>query len=246
LSGGWIHEVFRSIQGEGIRAGVMQVFVRLSGCCQGCVYCDSAEAKERSSHCTVRESDGDLLVENPVDAEVLATLCISMAHELPGVHSLAVTGGEPLEQPDFLSEFLELFRRCGLPVYLETNGLHVVALGRILHLVDIISLDIKLPSLGGSGITLAGYGDVLGLTRGRDLFVKIVLAEGMDPDELYEAATLIAHFDRSIPLVLQPVTPVGKITPPPPEKLLEYVSSTSNLLADVRLIPQCHRLLGLP
>jgi len=245
MTEGWLHEIFRSVQGEGIYTGIMQVFVRLSGCGLACSYCDSEASKERSESCTFRMPGGDIELENPISPEVAATLTLSLA-AMPGTHSISITGGEPLEQPGFLLEFLELARRGGLPLYLETNGLDTAGLESILSLVDIISLDIKLPSLCGGDNIFPAYRETLNLVVDKDLFCKIVVPGGTDIDEFSEAVRLIAEVDSGIPLVIQPATPVGANFPPDPQTLLDMAALAAPLLADVRIIPQCHLLLGLP
>lgn len=245
MTGGWLHEMFRSVQGEGIYTGVMQAFVRLSGCGFSCSYCDTEAAKERVESCTCRMPGGAVELENPVSPEAAATLTLSLA-AMPGTHSISITGGEPLEQPEFLADFLELVRRGGLPLYLETNGLDTAGLESIMPLVDIISLDIKLPSLCGGDNVFPAYRETLKVAIEKALFCKIVIAGGTDKEEFEKAVTLIAELDAGIPLVIQPATPAGACIPPDPQLLLDLAALAAPLLEDVRIIPQCHLMLGLP
>lgn len=244
MSGGWVSEVFRSIQGEGLYAGVMQVFVRLSGCSLGCIYCDTPDGRERSPECRVEIPGGEIVLENPAEAEGIALFARALASG-PPVHSISMTGGEPLEQPDFLVEILERLEGCGRPVYLETNGLETAAARRAEPLVDIVSLDIKLPSLCGGKDTFGPAARALSIFRRSRLFCKVVVAKGTEPDEVDDAARLIAREDREIPLVIQPATPSGDCLPPEPRALLEHWETASSRLDEVRVIPQIHRILGL-
>jgi 7-carboxy-7-deazaguanine synthase len=159
---GYLSEIFCSIQGEGIYVGVTQIFLRLAGCSFCCGYCDTREAAVRPDEYVVYGIEPTKRTfPNPVSASVLSADIEKAVRSTPGLHSLSVTGGEPLEQPDFLEVFLPLFRRSGVPVYLETNGLHEIAAARIAPLVDIVSMDIKLPSLclPGAGPREPGMGD---------------------------------------------------------------------------------------
>lgn len=245
MTEGWLHEIFRSVQGEGIYTGVLQVFVRLSGCGMSCSYCDSEASKERSESCICRMPGGDIELGNPISPEAAATLALSLA-AMPGTHSISVTGGEPLEQPEFLAEFLEFARRGGLPMYLETNGLDTAGLESVLPLVDIISLDIKLPSLCGGDDVFPAYRETLRAVVEKHVFCKIVIAGGCDGGEFAEAVELIAEVDAGIPLIIQPATPVGHSIPPDPQALLDMAALAAPFLSDVRIIPQCHLMLGLP
>jgi len=144
---GWVNEIFRSVQGEGIFAGVLQVFIRFGGCGAACAYCDTPAGKERAAWCRCETPGGGVTLENPAGAEAISTMAVSLAGATPGIHSIAVTGGEPLDQPDFLVDLLEELARCGIPRFLETNGLDPDAASRAAPHVEIVSLDIKLPSL---------------------------------------------------------------------------------------------------
>jgi len=243
---GYVAEVFRSIQGEGPHVGVLQVFTRFAGCSLGCAYCDSARARERTPECRLMSESSMRRVPNPVDAGELAAFARSLASASPGVHSLSVTGGEPLEQPDFLCAFLDDFRACGLPVYLETNGLFEDSARAAAPLVDIVSMDIKLPSLCGGGDYARIYRRVLPIFRGNELFCKVVVAGGFSADEFTEAVRLVAAYDRRTPFIIQPATPVSGAPAVSGDTILTCYFKAAEYLDDVRVIPQCHLRLDLP
>jgi 7-carboxy-7-deazaguanine synthase len=240
---GYVREVFRSIQGEGPFVGVLQVFVRLAGCSARCRYCDSVDARERSAHCTVRSPGGTSLIPNPVPAAEIVARVRSLAG-LPGFHSMSVTGGEPLEQIGFLTALLERSRAEEVPAYLETNGLSVEGARAVGGLVDYVSLDIKLPSLC-PGVSLETYRSVLDSFGSASLFCKVVVAEGFSASELEDAARIVAANDRATTFVIQPATPVAGCGTVGAAELLACHERASRHLDDVRVIPQCHRLMGL-
>lgn len=242
---GHIAEVFLSIQGEGILVGVAQIFVRMAGCSRRCVYCDSPEARSRVARCVLNGPEGERYVDNPVDAAPIVAHVRALGEAHPGVHSVSITGGEPLEQPVFLHRLLPRLRSIGQPIYLETNGLEERACGEIAPLVDIVSLDVKLPSLCGGGDHFAVYRRVLPLFAERNCFVKIVVTDGVAEDEVERAARLVAGIDDSIPFVIQPAHPAGGIGPPRGETLIRFSAAAAAHLCDVRVIPQCHHVLGV-
>ncbi len=243
---GYATEVFTSIQGEGVYVGVMQVFLRLSGCSLGCCYCDTPGSAEVPGECIIRGKGSVEKLSNPVDAAELAGIAITMIRGQGSIHSLSITGGEPLEQPEFLVGFLDIFKSEKVPVYLETNGLEEDAARQIAPLVDIISMDIKLPSLCGGGQIFGIYEKVLPVFGLRNLFCKVVIADGFDMEEFLDATRLVAGYNRKIPFIIQPATEAGGCCRVSPDILLECYRSASGFLDDVRVIPQCHQIMGLP
>lgn len=240
---GFVSEVFVSIQGEGLYVGLLQLFVRTAGCSLLCEYCDTAEARERTEKCTIVETGTSL--DNPVDAGTIAGIVGEIVSRTPAIHSISITGGEPLEQPAFVGSMLERTRRFGAPHYLETNGLHPEALAQVLNLVDIVSLDIKLPSLCGGGDLFAVYERTLPLLADKDMFCKIVVCDGFDSLEFERAVRVLAGFDRDVPLVIQPATPLSGRSPVRGGTLLELYGRAAERLRNVRIIPQCHPVMGI-
>ncbi len=245
VANGYVKELFRSIQGEGIYVGVMQVFMRMAGCSRACSYCDTPEGKSGLSDCKIFDGEKTESIPNPVSAARACEAAAFLARSLPGVHSLSITGGEPLEQPDFLIDFIGSFRDGGIPVYLETNGLEEEAARDVIPLADIISIDIKLPSLCGGGEFFDIYDRVLPVLAGKEFFCKIVVADSVDKSEFTEAVRLLARHDGSARLVIQPASAVEGCEGASPSLLLDCHRKASALLRHVRVIPQCHRIMGL-
>ena len=98
-----VHEIYRSLQGEGLWAGLPCVFVRLTACHLRCSYCDTPLAFSR----------GDLIA-----LEVLVERTLELAH--PG-DLIEVTGGEPLLQPEVFP-LMSRLADSGHVVLLETSG----------------------------------------------------------------------------------------------------------------------------
>ncbi len=240
-SKGFVHEVFRSIQGEGIYVGVLQIFVRLSGCSARCIYCDTPRARVRIPECRLSGGNIGRSIPNPVDADEIVSFVRSLSDGAP-VHSISITGGEPLEQPDFLLSLLPECRKFGLKVYLETNGLHPDAAESVAGEVDIVALDLKLPSLS-EGASLEAYPRVMRAFSRSGLFCKVVVAKGMSFEELEEASRIVAQFDKKIPLVIQPATDASHTLSVDLCTLLECQMRAAKHLDDVRIIPQCHHLI---
>src|SRR5437762_3022579 len=99
---GNVSELFVSFQGEGPHAGRRQLFVRLGGCPLRCRYCDTPESLVPTTTCRILGLDGEQRRPNPLTAAALDAAVVALAAHAPPLHALALTGGEPLLQADFL------------------------------------------------------------------------------------------------------------------------------------------------
>ena len=243
-----VTEVFSAIQGEGALVGRRQVFLRLAGCNIRCVYCDQPEALEkRPGPCRLERTPGRRDWEHatsPLPAADVVEAVDRLWRALPH-HSVSVTGGEPLLQAGRLVELLPAMKALGHRIYLETNGMLVGGLQRVLDWVDDIGMDVKLDSVDGQGVDLDTHGRFLELARQHNVSVKIVIGPDTDPAELDTAVTMVAGVAPAAAVYLQPVTPFAAVRrPPSPEQILELHDRALRLHADVRVVPQTHKMIG--
>lgn len=236
-----IVEVFSSIQGEGRYVGYRQVFVRLAGCNLACDYCDTPASRVAAATARVEATPGGrdfFAVDNPLPVEALA----GHVNSLLGAphHSVSLTGGEPLCQA---AELAELAPKLAGRLYLETNGTMPDELAAVLPHIDIVSMDIKLPSISGRELW-DEHERFLRLASTREVYVKLVLTAATGDEEFRRALKLVAAVDSRIPVVLQPVTPVGRVAGIAPEAVLRLLAAALDVVDDVRVIPQTHKIMN--
>ena len=245
---GYLFELFSSIQGEGIHVGERQIFVRTAGCSAACYWCDTVPAKKRRPYWVVHGKERRT-IENPATAGRVLKEVLALRGPDDPVRSVSITGGEPLEQPDFVAALAHRLKERGFRVHLETSGLEASALPKVLGTVDVIAMDIKLPSVTG-----AAHWDVhrefLRAATVAEVFVKLVVDHSTPPGEIDRAIDLVAEVDARIPFVLQPESATflkgahGGAARKRLAALLDLAQRRAlGRLEDVRLIPQCHKLL---
>jgi 7-carboxy-7-deazaguanine synthase len=132
----YITEIFKSIQGEGTRAGLPCIFVRLTGCNLRCTWCDTAYAFHGGKKMSVEE------VLSRVDDVA------GRSENVPGSRSavplVELTGGEPLLQEE-IYPLAEKLLGAGYTVMVETSGERYIG-GLPREVVKIV--DVKCPDSG--------------------------------------------------------------------------------------------------
>jgi organic radical activating enzyme len=224
-----ILEIFRSIQGEGRYVGLPQVFVRLFECNMHCVWCDTPGSIGDGKR-EYKEMNGeDLLAQ------------VDKLYE--GCHSVSITGGEPLVQAEFLRGFCHALKRSGKKIYLDTNGTLPDALQLIVNDVDIIAMDLKLPSSTQQKAYWSEHKKFLKIATEKEVFVKVVISLNTDAEEVLKAAKLVAQIDPTILFILQPNyhdMKKGVIA-----QCEAHQKSCAKYLKDVRILPQVHKFMKL-
>lgn len=244
---GNFYEIFSGIQGEGLLVGERQIFVRFTGCNLDCAYCDTSSARTPIESCRMEQTPGArdfVTLGNPISCEDIAA-CVEKLESMPGLHhSVSLTGGEPLVQVEAASCLASDLKKRGFRIFLETNGSLPDALPDILPFTDIISMDIKLPSSTGGIDLLDEHELFLRKAVSAEVYAKIVLTSATSESDLSAAVEMVAAVDPKIPVILQPVTPQFGITPPAPARVLDWQAQCKRILRDVRVIPQCHKIIG--
>ena len=218
-----ITEIFKSIQGEGTRAGLPCIFVRLTGCNLRCVWCDTEYAFHGGTKYSVDEVAGQV-----------RALAGAGAARVPLVE---ITGGEPLLQPE-TPAVAERLLLVGYTVMIETSGERYVG---VLPSEVIKIVDVKCPDSGESGTFDLANLEVLD----RKDEIKFVIASRRDYDFAREFMERHGLASKVHAVLFSPVfaNPAGRWPGLNSRELAEWI------LADglpVRLGLQLHKFIWDP
>lgn len=167
----------------------------------------------------------------------------------PGLHSVSITGGEPLCQHHFVGALANECRSSGLRVYLETNGYSASRFEEIADAIDFAAIDLKLPSHRACPdsewpnlIENEMACTRMSTEKGINTIVKIVILSSTKASEVEDACLRLKNIDAFI--VLQPASGTQK---PKSIDLIRFQEEASTYLNPERVavIPQAHKLMGV-
>jgi 7-carboxy-7-deazaguanine synthase len=225
----FITEIFKSVQGEGTRAGLPCLFVRLTGCNLRCTWCDTAYAFHGGTKMSVEEVLGRV--------DELAGRGPGQPGAEASVPLVELTGGEPLLQQE-IYPLAERLLTEGYTVMIETSGERF--LGRLPREVVKI-VDVKCPDSGAADTFDPANLDAV---DGKDE-IKFVLATRRDYEFARDFTLCHGLAGRVRQVLFSPVfaDPHGKWPGLEPRTLVEWI------LADglpVRLGLQLHKFIWHP
>jgi len=186
-------------------------------------------------------------IKNPISVSKLE----AMLQPFEKLHSVSLTGGEPLLYADFIEKL-----NLPAPLYLESNMTLPEQARKLIEKVTYVSGDFKLPeSLRGIGPeareahmenTVECF-RLLRKTNSRDCFCKIIVNGNTELESVNPAVEAIAPYISCV--ILQPETPIGRdlMNPRPMQASVQRIMELQkNLLEiiDTRVIPQTHRMWG--
>lgn len=224
-----IDEVFFSYQGEGIYAGIPQIFVRFSGCNLRCNYCDTPKSLKINS--------GSKYFTTQALFEYITDIYNQNKDSFYGQRpSVSFTGGEPLLYADFILELIQKYIKKKFYVYIETNGSLSNQIKKIYKYCDVVSMDIKFQSACKKDL-FKEHTSFLKVCKNK-VFVKTVITKETAEKEFIKAVNTILKVSKKIPLVIQPAS-FDNITN---QKVLKFYSFAISKINDVRILPQLHKL----
>ena len=222
----FITEIFKSIQGEGTRAGLPCIFVRLTGCNLRCAWCDTAYAFHGGQKMGVEE-----VLER---VEALGQTSNGSRSNVPLVE---LTGGEPLLQAE-VYPLAERLLAAGHVVLIETSGEQFIG-GLPKAVIKIV--DVKCPDSGEPDtFDMRNLGELSGEDE-----AKFVISSRRD----YEFARGFTRehglVGRVREVLFSPVheDPDGKWTGLEPRQLVEWMLEDG---LQVRLGLQLHKIVWDP
>ena len=249
-----ISEIFSSIQGEGVYAGMYATFIRLQGCVVHCSFCDEKKSWSHARGAT------------PLSERDIVAIVDHHANPLT-----VITGGEPLEYSGLIA--LSVALKTASPhvkLQLETSGLPVTAAGLLAQSAfDSICISPKMLRTPASVLSSANPYDNDAIRRllalDARVFVKLVVEDfngllfflkHLFPSEFYDV------FDDSkaarLPLIyVNPIDPGAKSDLPYPGSAITdsykrclaaaHTSSSipAHIRAQLRFGLQLHKIFSL-
>ncbi|SEW40967.1 putative 7-carboxy-7-deazaguanine synthase QueE [[Clostridium] fimetarium] len=210
-------EKFVSINGEGVFAGQLAVFIRFQGCNLSCSFCDTLWANAKNAPYT-------LMSEHQIYDYIKET----------GIKNVTLTGGEPLLVPDILTLLQLLATDQFLRVEIETNG--SIALDSFVGISNspTFTMDYKLPgSLMEANMLVSNFN----ILSKQDT-VKFVVGSTEDLNRAKDIITIYG-LTTKCHVYISPV--FGKI------QLQEIVDFLiANCLNDVTMQIQMHKVIWDP
>lgn len=211
--------------------GKRQVFVRFAGCNIDCKYCDTEDSKSLDA--------GKYYTFDELNDEIQSLMTCD-------VDSLEITGGEPLLHSEYIREFLSRYEYKAM---LETNASLPDNLADLVDVIDIVSMDIKLPEhFNNKEEWLDVYENELKSIKIMEdhnikYYIKIVVSPTTSTEIIEDILMdLMGLVSSNVEIIIQPVSPM---TLWQSKENLFTLSETIGKYYKVSIIPQIHKYMEI-
>ena len=214
-------EIFTSIEGEGKRAGLPAIFVRLEGCNLRCSYCDTKYSYDEEGRQNCKKMELDEVVQ-----EI----------RKKGIKNVTITGGEPLIQEQVF-DLAATLCTYNYHINIETNGtINVQDVRDAIDIIDTTGLfftvDYKCPSSGSN--------NKMDINNFKDLMwcdvLKFVVG---NREDLETAKKVIEEINTKAKIYFSPV--FGEIEP---KEIVQFL--LENEMYNCRVQLQLHKFIWPP
>ena len=248
-----LYEIFTSVEGEGILYGTKTLFVRLAGCPFTCFYCDTTDALALDSGTEYTIKDATKLIDESLQDHT---------------YKVNFTGGDPLVQHRAVAQLAQHVhsKKENILTYLESSCFDSERFAFVLPHIDIAKIEFKTRDSEFTSteqqhqkmteqalLCLKHATSVNDYAEGKNktattTYIKIVASSKTAVSEIQDLASkildVVSGCDGAISgFVIQPV--YGK-SAPNLALLLEMYDAIRPIYADVRVVPQLHKLIGAP
>ena len=233
-----LFEIFTSVEGEGILYGTKTLFVRLAGCPFACFWCDTQDALP---------SDSGIEYTIPKACELVDKNLKDQTYKVN------FTGGDPLVQHKAVALLAKHVQSKGILTYLESSCFDAERFAYVLPFIDIAKIEFK--TTDSKFVDALHYETLIeqamkclefSVASKKKTYIKIVVSSKTVSAEIAGLASDIfgrATKDSISGFVIQPTYGVSE---PSLEHLLEMYDVVYPYYADVRVIPQLHKIIGAP
>lgn len=119
-----VNNLYPTVQGEGIQAGIPMILLRLQGCDVGCPFCDTKETWQVS-----REFRKDSLLEALGQSQYFTRMTSAEISDYLGILAgsikwVLITGGEPARYD--LNPLIDCLHESAFQVAIETSGTYML------------------------------------------------------------------------------------------------------------------------
>ena len=267
-----IFEVFTSIEGEGILCGTKTLFVRLAGCPFTCFYCDTTEALPADSGIEYTIDQAALLIDDALQSHTYKVNFTGgdplIQHEAVAklaehVH-LHASSTKMSGKKDDMSKKIR--------TYLESSCFDSGRFAHVLPHIDIAKIEFKtsdsefVDAKRQQKTTDEALECLrLALAAGKTTYVKVVASSKTTTEEVRKLAEAVQGIvcdtgsataiqqGKLSGFTIQPVYDdynsgkgASSSWAPSLQQLLAIHDAVSPIYADVRVIPQMHKMMGAP